>query len=273
MNMNVYENKENTVVRNLLEDEKIPFAVLYRVLAGPVKKVITDHKRIIIAHTALVFPTWIWAPDDVTEAELDTIYNTIRTEFTPINDYKFNTKYEIAEYLIKRLKEDGINFSIKLNIASYECPNPVPPKKHVQGHRDLLKENEVELAARLIREASFAIGDVVLNEEESILAAKEQLHRQVLNVWRDESGREVSFCDKRPESDEYTAVSQCYTPEADRGKAYAGQLIYEVCKEIIAEGKTPILYADADYAPSNKCYQNIGFKLKAKIARIGQDGE
>ncbi|WP_026508491.1 GNAT family N-acetyltransferase [Butyrivibrio sp. MC2013] len=271
--MNVYENKENTEVRNLLEDEKIPFAVLYRVLGGPVKKVITDHKRIVIAHTAPVFPTWIWAPDDVTEAELDAIYNTIRAEFIPITEYKFNTKYEIAEYLIKRLKEDGVNFGIKVNIASYECPNPVPPKKQVQGHRDLLKENEVMLAARLIREASVAIGDVVLSEEESISAAKEQLQRQVLNVWRDNNGREVSFCDKRPESDEYTAVSQCYTPEADRGKAYAGQLIYEVCKEIIAEGKTPILYADADYVPSNKCYQNIGFKLKAKIAMIGPDGE
>jgi len=57
--------------------------------------------------------------------------------------------------------------------------------------------------------------------------------------------------------------------EEARGKGYAGRLIYELCKEIVEAGQLPMLYADGDYAPSNRCYQNIGFELKGKIATIG----
>ena len=34
---------------------------------------------------------------------------------------------------------------------------------------------------------------------------------------------------------------------------------YELCEEVIGQGKTPVLYADADYIPSNRAYQKIGF--------------
>ena len=267
--MQVYENQENVVDRSVLEADKIPFAVLYHVLGGPVKKIVTDHKRIVIAHTAEVFPTWIWAPDDVTQEELERIYQAIRKEFVPIADYRFNTKYRIAEYLLQRLERDGESFGVSVNIAAYECPVPKRPRKAVDGRKELLAENEADLAVRLIREASLAIGDVVLDEEQSAAAAKEQLARQVLYVWRDGAGRPVSFCERRPESEQYTAISQCYTVEDARGKNYAGHLIYEVCQEILQKGQTPILYADADYIPSNRCYQNIGFVLKEKIATIG----
>lgn len=267
--MRTYENQENVVDRSILEADQIPFSVLYRVLGGPVKKVVTDHKRIIIAHTAPVFPTWIWTPDDVTEEELDTIYRTIRAEFSPLCEYRFNTKYEIAGDLLRRFQEDGETFRILANIAAYECPAPQKPGKEAEGHMELLRGDEADLAARLIREASAAIGDVVLDEEQSLEAAREQLARQCLYIWRDGSDRPVSFCERREESDQYTAVSQCYTVADARRKNYAGHLIYEVCREIREQGQTPILYADADYLPSNRCYQNIGFVLRGKIAMIG----
>ena len=78
----------------------------------------------------------------------------------------------------------------------------------------------------------------------------------------------MSFCTKRFESDEYIAVSECYTVEEERGKRYAGWLINQVCEEIIKEEKTPILYADADYVSSNRCYRNIGFVLNSTLVTI-----
>lgn len=269
--MQVYENKENVVDRSLLEKEKIPFAVLYRVLGGPVKKVVTDHQNSIIAHTAPIFPTWIWMRDGAGEAELEVLYQTLQKEFSPLSAYRFNTKYWIAEYLLKRWKEDGQHVAVNANIASYACPVPRKPEKEVDGQRELLGVEQVELAARMIRESSQAIGDVILSEEESIAAAKEQLDRQVLYIWRDGSGKPVSFCDKRAESDQYTAVSQCYTVPEARGKQYAGHLIYGVCQEILQDGQIPILYADADYRSSNRCYQKIGFVLQEKIVMIGPE--
>lgn len=266
--LDVYVDAEQVVDRSLLEKDKLSYAVLFNVLGGTVKKIITDHRRIIIAHTAEVFPTWIWAPDDVTEEELDIIYQEIRKEFTPIQDYRFNTKYEIAGYLIKRFaEEEKITFQVSTNIAAYECLEPKAPNKEVDGQLELMKKEDVELASRMIREASLAIGDRIVTEEESVEAAKEQLERQCLYIWRDAAGVPVAFCDRNAD-DHYTKVSQVYTVPEARSKGYAGRMIYEICTDIVACGQIPMLYADADYAPSNRCYQNIGFVLKGKIATI-----
>lgn len=265
--LDVYVEAEQVVDRSLLEQDKLSYAVLFNVLGGKVKKIMTDHKRIIIAHTAAIFPTWIWAPDDVTEKELDIIYREIRDAFVPIQDYRFNTKYEIAEYLIKRFAEEKITLQIATNIAAYECITPKAPNKQVDGQLELMKKEDVELAACMIREASVAIGDRIMTEEESIEAAKEQLGRRCLYIWRDAAGVPVAFCDRNAD-DHYTKVSQVYTVPEARSKGYAGRMIYEICTDIVACGQIPMLYADADYAPSNRCYQNIGFVLKGKIATI-----
>lgn len=269
--LQTYINAVKCVDTSLLEADKLSFAVLVNILGGtfPLQKVITDHKRIIIAFSAPVYPAWIWAPDDVTEEELDVIYQTIKKEFSSLENYRFNTKYEIANYLLKRIQEEeGLAYRIKANIVTYECPDPKLPAKEVDGKLECLTKDDIDLAARLIREASLAIGDRVLSEEESVEAAKEQLERQVLYIWRDAKGEPVAFCDRNTEK-HYTKVSQCYTVPEARGKGYAGRMIYELCQESVSNGQLPMLYADGDYAPSNRCYQNIGFELKGKIAMIG----
>lgn len=266
--MNVYIEESQVVDRNLLEKDKLSYAVLFNVLGGPVKKVITDHKRIIIAHTAPIFPTWIWAPDDVTEEERDTIYETIKAEFVPTQDFRFNAKYEIATYLIRRLEQDGQGkWEISVNLAAYECTTPKAPAKQVDGHLELMKKEDMELAARMVKEATLAIGDHILSDEECIGAAREQLERQCLYIWRNQDGEPVAFCD-RNEDENYTKVSQVYTIPDARGKNYAGRMIYEICLDIVEKGQIPMLYADADYTPSNRCYQNIGFELKGRLATI-----
>ena len=266
--MDIYVKETRIEERALLEQDKLSYAVLFNILGGPLKKIITDHKNILIAHSVAAFPTWIWAPDGAEEAILDEIFKTIKAEFSPIENYRFNTKYEIAQYLIARFwREEQKELRIDTNIAAYECITPRAPKKQVDGHLECIPEDEVELAARLICEASVAIGDRILSEEESEQAAKEQLKRQCLYIWRDKDGRPVSFCDKN-EDEHYVKVSQVYTIPEARGKNYAGRMIYEICEDIVANGQIPMLYADADYVPSNRCYQNIGFELKGKIVTI-----
>lgn len=271
--MDIYVDKSYTKGRALLEKDKLSYTVLYNVLGENVKKIITDHKRLIIAHTAKVFPTWIWAPDDVIETELEQIYQTIVAEFEPISEYRFNTKYEIAAYLIKRFKEDNKgDWKITTNIAAYECHEPRAPKQKVDGYLEQMDSSQLELACKMIEEASIAIGDVVMTREESKKAAREQLKQKILYLWRNREGKPVAFCDKNT-SDNYVKVSQCYTVPEDRGKGYAAQMIYELCRDIVENGQVPMIYADADYVSSNRCYQKIGFELKGRIATIGVERE
>lgn len=266
--MEVYENQNCAADRALLEKDKLSYAVLFYVLGGKVKKVITDHKRILIAHTAPVYPTWIWAPDDVTDEELELIFQTIKREFSPIKNYRFNAKCEIADYLIERFEKEGVNLHISVNIAAYECPTPKAPKKQVDGWLEMPTLDELALSARMIREAALEIGDRVLSEEESVQSAKAQIENQNLFIWRDANGNAVSVCGKT-EDENYVKLTHAYTFPEYRRKNYAGRMIYEICLKIVENGQIPMLYADADYAASNRCYQNIGFELKGRLVTIG----
>lgn len=71
------------------------------------------------------------------------------------------------------------------------------------------------------------------------------------------------------EDEHYVKITQVYTvPEFCR-RNYAGRMVYEICREVVANGQMPMLYADADYYASNRCYQNIGFELKGRLVTIG----
>lgn len=263
------ENESYITGRELLEKDKLPFDVLVNILGSPIEKIITNDKNVIIACSAKMFPVWIWTADNCSEDKKEEIYQLFKKAFVPLTDYRINAKYETAEYFLKRLKEDGYsNAGIITNVVTYECESPIKPSRKPEGYLQQLTSDDYELAVKMIKEASIAIGDTVISDEEAKAAAKEQIDRQVLYVWRNLEGQAVSFCDKN-ENVNFVKISQCYTPEEFRGHGYAAQLIYELCCEIIQSNRTAMLYADADYSPSNKCYQKIGFELRGKIATIG----
>ncbi len=271
--MKKYYDKSLPEARKLIADDSLPYAVLYTVLGYPVKKIITDNKRIIIAHTASVYPTWIWAPDDVTDKELSQIYDIIIDEFTPLDNYRFNTKKRISDYLMNRIdSEMKCPMEITTNIVAYECPKAICPVQTAAGHMQKLTTADMDLAIKMIGEASVAIGDRILSHDECVEAAKVQLNEGVLYIWRDADNKAVSFCDRNAD-DNYVKISQCYTVPEERGKGYAAQLIYGLCEDIINSGQRPMLYADADYESSNRCYQKIGFINKGQIVTIAVKNE
>ena len=255
--------------RTLLEKDKLPFDVLVNILGSPIEKIITNGTDVIIACSVKMFPVWIWMPDNCSDEKKEEIYQLFKETFVPLTDYRINTKYEMAEYILKRLNEDGFaNSKIMTNVVTYTCEKPVMPSRKPEGYLQRLTSNDYELAVKMIKEASSAIGDTVLSDEAASEAAKEQLDKQVLYVWRNSEGTAVSFCD-RNENTNYVKISQCYTPEEYRGNGYAAELIYELCGEIVESGRIAMLYADADYESSNRCYQKIGFVQDGKIATIG----
>lgn len=103
----VIENESYVEGRKLLAEDKLSFAVMVNILGASLKKIVTNDTDVIIAHSAKVFPAWIWAPDECSTEKMEEIYQTFKEEFQPLPEYRINTKYKIAEYLLKRLKEDG----------------------------------------------------------------------------------------------------------------------------------------------------------------------
>ena len=87
----------------LLEHDRVPFAVMRNILAGafgPVGKILSDEKRMIVCYTCPPFPGWAWLPKDATEAEMAHCWQVIREELPPESGYCINMTPALAAYVM-----------------------------------------------------------------------------------------------------------------------------------------------------------------------------
>lgn len=263
-----YENADCASVVPLLISDNLTFSMLASILQYPCKKIITDHERVILCYSAPPFPVWLWAKENITQEELDRIWSCIGEEFPACQDFQFNTKYSIAAYMKERSKSEGeYQWEISTNLLAYDCPGPVAPSKKVDGNLSLAGLEDIETAVRFIKEVSFETEGHKLSEEECLTSAKWRIESGTLYFWRNGQGRIVSMCSSLLD-EEYGKIQLVYTAPEDRGKGYAAWLIYEVSHCIINAGKLPMLYTNADYISSNRCYQKIGYIPKGNLCTV-----
>lgn len=55
-------------------------------------------------------------------------------------------------------------------------------------------------------------------------------------------------------------LSYVYTPNDEREKGYAANIIYLMTNELLKSGYVPLLYTDYNYIPSNRAYINAGYE-------------
>lgn len=251
----------------LLENDKHTFAVLKRILNGPCKLISTNHKNLIVCLSEDRFPVWLWTPDDANLEEKERAWDAV-TEFFPITDgYRYNLKYDLADFFIFKAKERGINLKIARNMLAYECQNPIAPKNTAAGHIYLCGRGDLNEAAKLIKAFHEDTGINKSDDEKALNAAKKYIESVRFFFWKDDFERTVACCSYAPSGD-LASVSGVYTIPEYRRNHYAENLVYQVSKIIKSAGLTPTLYTDADYAPSNACYEKIGYAIKGKLCTI-----
>ena len=91
----------------LLARDPYTFAVLDRILRGPCELIRSDHQRLILCHSEAPYPVWLWTPDGLSDAEKERAWD-LAAALRPFSaGYRFNMKYELAEYCIERSRQAG----------------------------------------------------------------------------------------------------------------------------------------------------------------------
>ena len=60
-------------------------------------------------------------------------------------------------------------------------------------------------------------------------------------------------------------INTVVTERNSRGRGYAGMLTAALCEKLLAQGLTPMLYADAGNPSSNRAYQKIGMEARGQV--------
>ena len=92
----------------LLNKDRYTFSVMKRIINDKCVLLLSDHEKLIMCFTGQPYTVWIWTPDGASEDEYERAYRVTRENNVMDGEHRFNIKYELAEYFIKRAKKDGI---------------------------------------------------------------------------------------------------------------------------------------------------------------------
>ena len=252
----------------ILEDDKYTFFVLRRIIEGKCELLMTDHERLIICFTNKPFPIWIWTPDDATKEEMEKAYQ-IASEHSLLNgEYRFNLKYDLAEFFIEKAATDGKSLSISINMFAYDCQNLVEPTQIADGSIHRCSIEDLDESVDFMDLFHKDIGIDQRDRDGYRMDAEAFINSGNMYLWKNEQGKNVASCKFSPNGN-LASINLVFTRPEYRRKHYAENLVYQVTKLAMEAGYVPMLYTDADYTASNACYEKIGYVLRGKLCTIG----
>ena len=252
----------------LLAQDKYTFSVLSRIIGSECQIRLTDHEKLIICFTGQPYPVWIWTPDGASEDDLERAYQTAKDNLLIDGEHRFNTKYEPAEYFIKRASEDGIKLQITTNLFAYDCPSSIAPSAAVDGGIHKCTEDDIDALVDFFDMFHNAVGIDKQSREEYRKSAEEAVSAGMIYLWKNAEGKFVASCNWHPVKD-MASIGLVFTRDEYRRMHYAEHLVYEVTEIARKAGYLPMLYTDADYTASNACYEKIGYILRGKLCTVG----
>jgi len=252
----------------LLAQDKYTFSVLSRIISGECEIRLTDHERMIICFTGQPYPVWIWTPDGASEDEFERAYQLAKELNVMDGEHRFNIKYELAEYFMDRAKKDGLDLKITTNLFAYDCPSPIAPSSVVDGKIHQCTKEDFDIMVDFFDMFHEAVGIDKESRETYRTYAENDIGKGSLYVWETKDGKYASSCNWHPVQD-MASIGLVYTRDEYRRRHYAEHLVYQVTKIAQEAGYLPMLYTDADYVASNKCYEKIGYILRGKLCTIG----
>lgn len=252
----------------LLATDRYTFFVLSRILRGPCDCIRTDHERLILCYSARPYPVWLWTPDNISDDEKERAWQLAVRTLSPADGYRYNMKYDLAEYFMERARKTGLGLHISTNMFAYDCPEAIPPETPADGSLHVCTPDDTEEAADLIYQFHREIAEDRTSREDCARKAEQHISNSAFFLWRNGAGDTVACCSYSRADENLGCVGSVYTKPACRKRHYAQHMVYQVTRLVASYGLTPMLYTDADYAASNACYEKIGYIIRGKICTI-----
>jgi len=261
---------EKVLNSNEYKNDKILFTIVNLILTSDSLEYYTDGENYLICRSNPNTPIWVWNKDNISEPIVNEILIKLDSMLDEEKVIQITSKEVIFNKLMERYEDIVVdNYFMQkgnyLQMKAYECKNLIKPKNMI-GHKERPTYDDLELLAYFQKcEVEDTLREEYAKEVtyESLLeTAKRHIDTPNFYVWKVD-GRIVAtagYIDNR--------ISMVFTNREDRGHGYAGMLCYELCEEVIEHGKTPVLYADADYIPSNRAYQKIGFEEVGSLYNV-----
>lgn len=249
-------------------DERITYSVLESIVKDPCQEIWTDRKDVMICLSAPPYPVWVFCRDEGDEAVVREIAACLRARF-PL---EAGHRYNLSESLLARLAAADAAFAgarVQMRLLSYRLDKLAGAAHPCDGRMTPARMDELETLARLHQAATLEMEHREFPLAHCRERVREMIEAGCLFLWRDERGETVCMtC--RHDGAPFSRLTLVYTLPEHRRRGYAANLVHGVTQTILADGLTPILYADADYVASNACYRKLGFDEVGRLCTVAK---
>lgn len=202
---------------------------------------------------------WLWTKSDISQEKIAEIKNIL--EIIELHEY---STFACKESLYKQLVFKSNDYSIE-EVSGCYIYNTLNKPKESDGYLEKAKETDRNTITKMWYDTCVeANPDNHISYELAQKFVDRFLESDTFYVWKNNKGEIVSIIDYT-KVDSYAEIAHAYTIPKERGKGYMANAVYQLTKIIIEKEMIPVLSTDYNYLPSNKCYQNIGYKLDDKI--------
>ena len=263
-----YKDQSCSQVTQLLEKEYITYSVLSRILQEQCAHIFTDMKNIIVCHSGWPWPVWVWCKDVENEDSVSEIARCIKEELPLEQGYVHNLSHELLE----KLRQNDAYFHTakeKMGLLSYRLDAISAIDYPCDGCMSKVRAEEIDFLLGVWHDMHMEMEGHDLSLEHCRNSMQKLVARGSLFTWRLEDGT-ITALTGRGDQGIYSKITSVYTLPAHRRRGYAINLVHGVTETILADGRIPILYTNADYAASNVCYQKIGYRQIGRLTAIGK---
>ncbi|WP_165822484.1 GNAT family N-acetyltransferase [Paenibacillus montanisoli] len=226
----------------------------------------TEDGKVLFAQTP-GYNGWLWiardVPADQEKGLLEELVHQLGSHPLPGISAAPHAAYHFASVYSR---SNDFRYFTKMAMESYACPALHRPHL-VKGSAGMATLGDVDTIAEFLSGFEQEAFGRTVEAESQIEAASGLVKKGGLYVWRLD-GEIVSMANIAHRAPRHGRINAVFTPIKQRRKGYAGAVVAAVSEQLLAEGLTPMLYADLSNPASNKAYRTIGFVPAGQISEM-----
>ncbi len=242
--------------------DALAFVRLNRMMQQGMPLILSDETSCLLVQSDPLSPTWLWTANDCSDETLAEILFSLSA---------LREQGRLSALIAK-------NRFIRLAVLAFE--SEIAKKQHLIVYRmtdlhsfsadgERIPGGEVppETAGELIAALAAVDGETLTPALQRDMGTAFSKSHETF-AWRTEAGEIASIAKVASVGTTYSDIHTVYTREALRNRGYAKALLSSICADLLAAGRTPMLYADRDYVPSNATYRTLGFTDGARLTAL-----
>lgn len=251
-------NNTDTIIDKMLSgNNEIIFNLISLIRSDENADIFTDDKSYLTAQSNPKAPLWIYLNEKVDITAQEELCDILLHVIEKNKDVHIIAPANLIQGVFAKVSDNkAFHFSEYMPMNAYVCREV----KVVEGKGELVmpKAEDKERMAFLIKQMAKDVENYDMTDGEAEKVVEAFIDSQDTFLWKDTDI--VALARIAHRNDKYARINTVITDRAYRGNGYAKMLVGKISEVVLAEGLTPMLYADARNPYSNAVYQKIGYE-------------